>query len=160
MWDSVTGYDLLIAGTGNYENELRVLADGNPRIKFLGTLPQNELGCLYFHAIATIVPSITYETFGMILIESFARKTPVIVRDLGALPEVVADSNGGFVYRTESELLQAIEQLGSSPPLRRRLGENGYDAFLKQWTGNAHLDLYFGYLARISAERPMMRPLL
>lgn len=55
-------------------------------------LPQSELGTLYFHALACIVPSITYETFGMIIIEAFARKTPVIVRDLGALPEVIHDS--------------------------------------------------------------------
>ena len=49
-------------------------------------LPQSELGTLYFHALACIVPSITYETFGMIIIEAFARSTPVIVRDLGGLP--------------------------------------------------------------------------
>ena len=51
----------------------------------------------------------------MIIIESFARKTPVIVRDLGALPEVVNDSAGGFVYRTDEELLAAMRKLAASP---------------------------------------------
>src|ERR1044071_6897196 len=95
FWKRLPNYDLLVAGTGTNEVELRAMAAGNPRIKFLGPLPQHELGALYYHAIACIVPSITYETFGMTSVEAFARKTPVIVRDLGALPEVVHESGGG-----------------------------------------------------------------
>ena len=146
VWKKVDKYDLLIAGTGTYENELRALANENPRIKFLGALPQKKLGALYFHSIACIVPSLTYETFGIIIIESFARKTPVIVRDLGALPEVVQDSNGGYVFRTEDELLAAIENLGKSSIERSQKGENGYNAFLKWWCKEAHLKLYFDFL--------------
>jgi glycosyltransferase involved in cell wall biosynthesis len=92
LWKRVPNFDLLVAGTGTYEKQLRAQAAPNPRIKFLGALPQRDLGALYFHAQACIVPSITYETFGMIIIEAFARKTPVIARDLGALPEVIQDS--------------------------------------------------------------------
>ncbi len=145
-WKSIDKFDLLVAGTGNFEAELRLMANGNPRIKFLGPLPQNKLGALYFHSIACIVPSLTYETFGIILIESFARKTPVIVRDLGALPEVVKDSQGGYVYRTNTELLDAIDSLGSSVIERNRMGENGYRAFLKWWCKEAHIKLYFDFL--------------
>lgn len=145
-WKSIDKFDLLVAGTGNFEPELRAMANGNPRIKFLGPLPQKKLGALYFHAIACIVPSLTYETFGIIIIESFARKTPVIVRDLGALPEVVQDSQGGYVFRTNEELLDAIEILGSSATERNRMGENGYNAFLKWWCKEAHLKLYFDFL--------------
>ncbi|MCG3207745.1 MAG: D-inositol-3-phosphate glycosyltransferase [Anaerolineae bacterium] len=146
LWERVPNFDLLVAGTGNYEQELKAQAAGNPRIKFLGALPQRELGALYFHATACIVPSITYETFGMIIIESFARKTPVIARDLGALPEVIHDSGGGFVYRSDDELLAAIHQLAASPRLRRELGEKGYNAFVRWWSKEAHLELYFNFL--------------
>ena len=115
LWKNVDGIDLLIAGTGTSERQLRAQAASNPRIKFLGPLPQRQLGTLYFHALACIVPSITYETFGMIIIESFARKTPVIARDLGALPEVIHDSGGGFIYRTDEELLAAMNRIATSP---------------------------------------------
>lgn len=145
-WKSIDKFDLLVAGTGNFETELRAMANGNPRIKFLGPLPQKKLGALYFHAIACIVPSLTYETFGIIIIESFARKTPVIVRDLGALPEVVRDSGGGYVFRTNEELLGAIENLGGSAIERNCMGENGYGAFLKWWCKEAHLKLYYDFL--------------
>ena len=153
LWEQVEGADLLIAGGGTQADVLRAAAAGNPRIRFLGPLSQKELGALYYHAAAVIVPSITYETFGMILIEAFARKTPVIARELGALPEVVEDSGGGFIYRTDAELLDAIEQLSRSPTLRDELGARGYRAFIESWTREAHLTRYFGYLESAATER-------
>ena len=153
LWKRIQDIDLLVAGTGTYESELRRLAASNDRIRFLGALSQRDLGALYFHALACIVPSITYETFGMIIIEAFARKTPVIVRDLGALPEVVHDSKGGFVYRTDDELLAAMQRITTSKTLRSDLGENGYQAFIKWWSREAHLDLYFDFLRKIATRK-------
>jgi glycosyltransferase involved in cell wall biosynthesis len=152
FWQQVSGYDLLIAGTGTQIEELREQASDQTQIKFLGALPQRELGNYYFHALATIVPSITYETFGMILLESFARKTPVIVRDLGALPEVVQDSDGGMIYRTDAELMGAIQQIASSPALRDQLGENGYTALVRYWIREPHLERYFEFLEQAASR--------
>lgn len=146
-------WKLLIAGTGGAEPGLRAQAAGNANIQFVGLKSQRELGALYYHAIASIIPSVTYETFGMINIESFARKTPVIVRDLGALPEVVNDSNGGFIYRTDEELLNAMQSLADSPALRTRLGESGYQAFLRFWTPEAHLQLYWDFIDGAAEKR-------
>jgi len=157
-WDRVHDFDLLVAGTGTDEARLRAQAAANPRVKFLGPLPQSELGPLYVHAVACVVPSVTYETFGIIIVEAFARKTPVIVRDLGALPEVVEESGGGFVYRTEDELLDAIAQLGASPQLRSDLGEKGYAAFIRLWSREAHLRLYFDLVNEISRGKGRAAP--
>lgn len=153
LWDRVRDFDLLVAGTGLQEAALRAQAASNPRVRFLGARSQRELGALYVHATACIVPSLTYETFGIIIIEAFARKTPVVVRDLGALPEVVEESGGGFVYRTDQELLGAIESLGGSPELRSELGEKGYCAFVRLWSREAHLAQYFGLLREIALEK-------
>ncbi|MEP6714112.1 MAG: glycosyltransferase family 4 protein [Terriglobia bacterium] len=146
LWESVPGCDLLVAGTGTQDAQLRALAAGNPRIRFLGACTQQELGGLYYHALACIVPSITYETFGLTAIEAFARKTPVIARDLGGLTEIVEDSGGGFLYRTDAELLDALQRISSSPELRNDLGARGYEAFRRQWSRDAHLKRYFEYL--------------
>jgi glycosyltransferase involved in cell wall biosynthesis len=105
---------------------------------------------LYYHALACLVPSVTYETFGIVIIEAFARKTPVIVRDLGALPEVVEESGAGFVYRTDEELLSAMQRIADSPALRVELGEKGYRAFEANWSAEAHLKLYFDLLRKIA----------
>ncbi len=153
LWREVAGHDLLVVGSGHHSAELQQLAADNPNIRFLGAKSQKELGALYHHAAAVLVPSITYETFGIIIIEAFARKTPVIVRDLGALPEVVQDSDGGFVYRTDAELLDAIRQVAGNPELRSRLGQNGYEAFLKYWRREAHMKLYFEFLTKNAVRR-------
>jgi glycosyltransferase involved in cell wall biosynthesis len=153
VWSKVPEADLLVAGTGNYEGELRRMAAGNSNIKFLGALPQKDLGNLYHHALACLVPSVTYETFGIIIIEAFARKTPVIVRDLGAFPEVVEESGGGFIYWTDEELLAAIERIRHSPALRAELGEKGYRAFVENWSKEAHLKLYFNFLRKIALRK-------
>jgi glycosyltransferase involved in cell wall biosynthesis len=153
LWDRVEDCDLLIAGTGTDEARLKAQAASNPRVKFLGPKSQVELGALYVHAVAVLVPSLTYETFGIIIIEAFARKTPVIVRDLGALPEVVRDSGGGFVYRTDDELLGAIARLSASTGLRTELGEKGYQAFLQLWSREAHMRQYFDLLNELSMAK-------
>ncbi len=152
-WKNVLDYDLLIVGAGNQAQELQTMAADNPRIKFLGPKSQRDLGNYYFHAQATLVPSITYETFGIIIVESFARKTPVIVRNLGALPEIVAESGGGFIFDTDEQLLSAITQLGESKALRDRLGEQGYTTFLRIWTREAHLEMYYKMLESLALEK-------
>jgi glycosyltransferase involved in cell wall biosynthesis len=146
LWNRVPGFDLLVAGTGTYEPELRAMAADNPRIKFLGSQRPEELGALYYHAVACIVPSITYETFGMTNIEAFARKTPVIARDLGGLTEVVKDSGGGLLFKTDDELLEAIRRISQSPELRAELGQKGYEGFIRWWCREAHLESYFQFL--------------
>jgi glycosyltransferase involved in cell wall biosynthesis len=153
LWERLPDYDLLVAGAGSYEAELRAQAASNPRIRFLGSQSQRQLGPLYYHALACVVPSITYETFGLTSIESFARKTPVIVRDLGGLPEVIQDSGGGFIYRNDEELLDALRRIASSPDLRAELGENGYQAFIRSWSREAHLGLYFDFLRNVALRK-------
>src|SRR5260370_23565124 len=83
---------------------------------------------LYRRAIAVVVPSICYETFGIIIIEAFSVKTPVIVNNLGALPEVVEDSGGGLIYSGPDELAAAMDRLANESGLRRKLGVTGPDA--------------------------------
>jgi glycosyltransferase involved in cell wall biosynthesis len=153
VWKNVKQFDLLVAGTGDYEKRLREQAASNPRIKFLGSLPQRDLGSLYFHALACIIPSVTYETFGLIIVEAFARKTPAIARNLGGLAEVVNDSGGGFLFTTDEELLTAVHRIAASPGLRSELGEKGYRAFVRWWSKEAHLELYFEFLRKIAINK-------
>ncbi len=152
-------FDLLIAGSGEYEVTLRRQAEDIPNIKFLGRLDQKRLQSLYKSAIAVVVPSICYETFGIIIIEAFSLKTPVITNNLGALPEVVEDSGGGFVYNNENELIAAMQKLAGDKDLRNQLGEKGYQAYRKYWDENAHLNKYLGLIETIKKEKKVnIRP--
>jgi glycosyltransferase involved in cell wall biosynthesis len=146
-------FELLIAGEGTYAGQLKEMAAGAPNIQFLGKLSHSRLQDYYKHARAVIVPSICYEVFGIIIIEAFAQKTPVIVNNLGALPEVVDDSDGGIIYNNEEELLAAIRRLAVDDSLRERLGKNGYKAFLRYWNEESHMQQYLGLIQEVQQKR-------
>ena len=147
--------DLLVVGDGQYGEDLRVQAAGLDHIRFLGRVHPDALAALYADAIALIVPSVGYEVFGIVTLEAFARGTPAIVRDLGALPEAVRASGGGFVYRTEEELLEAMEALRTDRALRDELGRRGYEGWREHWAEEPHLNGYFAAIdeARVLAGR-------
>jgi glycosyltransferase involved in cell wall biosynthesis len=145
-WNDVEQADLLIAGTGSEENALRRQAAPNPRVRFLGPIPESDLGPLYFHALACVVPTLAYETFAMVIIEAFSRKTPVIVHDVGPPPEIARESGGGLAYRDKARLIECVSAIAHSPALRAELGENGYRAYRRAWTRAAHLERYFDHL--------------
>jgi glycosyltransferase involved in cell wall biosynthesis len=138
--------DLLIAGTGTYEAELKRQVNGMANVRLLGSLPQEELRNFYRHAIALLVPSVCYETLGMIVVESYVQRTPVIARNQGGLTEIVEQSHGGFLYRSPGELLAAMERLRTDPALRDEMGDRGYQTFKQKWSESAHLDAYFKVL--------------
>jgi len=144
---------LWIVGTGEYEAVLRRMAQGSCNIKFLGHQSGDRLRTLYEQAVATLVPSIWYEVFGIIILESFARATPAIVRNMGGMPKIIEESGGGFVFNTDEDLLHAMDQLIEDPGLRHKLGQQGNAAFNQQWTADAHIPLYLGYVERVLESR-------
>jgi glycosyltransferase involved in cell wall biosynthesis len=146
-------YDLVVAGDGTYGDTLGRLAEDVPNVRFLGRLGYDDLRRLYQGAIAVIVPSICYEVFGIIIIESFAMKTPVIVNNFGAMPEVIEDSGGGFIYRDQADLVKAMRRLATNPTLRKELGIKGYQAYLKYWSEDSHIRQYFDFIAKTGLRK-------
>jgi glycosyltransferase involved in cell wall biosynthesis len=146
-------FELVIAGDGDYADELKRLAGDCGRIHFLGRLTQAQLRTAYEHAIALLVPTVGFEVFPMVLLESFAARTPVIVRDLGPLPGIVAESGGGLVFRDDASLLAAMERLRSNPTLRDNLGAAGHEAWRTRWSEDAHLEHYFRLIGEIHARK-------
>lgn len=146
-------FELKIAGEGTYEEVLKRLAGKAPNIQFLGKLSQEELKGLYRNTTAVIVPSVCYEVFGMIIIESFARKTPVIANNLGALPEVIEDSAGGMIYNNEEQLVECMKRLLSDREYRTELGEKGYRAYMKYWNEESHVRQYFDLIQEIEKKK-------
>lgn len=155
VFKKLTEYNLLIAGEGEYSRNLLELAENYPNIIFSGGLSQEELREKYKNAEAVIVPSICLETFGLITIEAFAQKTPVIVNNLGALPEIVEKGNGGFVYNNQEELIELIHKIAQNKSLRDELGENGYQSIEKYWSEAVHLREYLGLIESLQAKKDL-----
>jgi len=140
--------DLLIAGVGSFQRELFALAGRARNIKFLGRVNRSDLQSLYLNCTATIVPSLGYETFGLVVAESFSAGAPVIVHAQGALAEMVSTYGGGLMYSDEQQLCDGIDRLRSDRSLREHLGREGRRAYEAQFTEDVHLKNYLG-LARV-----------
>ena len=138
--------DLIIAGKGEYESRVRKLAEGAGNVRFVGHLSRDRLGKLYENAAALIVPSIAYEISTLVVFEAFRGKTPVIVNDIGGLPELVEESGGGFVYGSERELLNAMDRILDEPGLRDELGRKGHEKYLEKWSAGSHIEAYLGLI--------------
>ena len=116
---------LILVGDGPYREELRSQCVGRP-VVFTGFLEGEELATAYASADAMVFPSTT-DTFGNVVLEAQASGLPVIVADRGGPPEIVRRHNSGIVVDVSQPeaLIDAMEQLSSSPPLCRELRSRG-----------------------------------
>ena len=144
---------LLVAGEGRSEARLRRLAGGSDRIRFLGVVNADRRRRLYRNAVASIVPSLSFELFPLVILEAFREAAPVVARDIGSLPEIIEESGGGLVYEGEDGLSEALERLVDDAALRDRLGRRGRAHFEKRWSVEPHLARYFEIIGEIAARR-------
>lgn len=144
------GPDLVIVGSGTYETELRTLATGMPRVKFIGAVPSEQVSAYYRGAEALIVPSVCYETFGIILIEAFRLGTPVLARDIGPFPEI-AGKGGGLLFKDSEELVSLVSRLDQDRDLRERLRLDARQSFEKYWREDVVIAQYLD-VVRDAAE--------
>jgi glycosyltransferase involved in cell wall biosynthesis len=149
--------DLLVVGDGDQAAALKATGADLPNVVFLGARDQRELASLQRHAIALIMPSIGYEVFGIVLLEAFAARTPVIARNLGGMPEAVEDSQAGFTFTDDDGLISAMRTLQQLPDLRRELGDKGHRAYLARWSEDPHLDAYLAIIEEEAGLRRLRR---
>ena len=144
--------DLVVAGTGTHEAALRAHAAGLENVKFLGRLSSEQLAAYYDNAIALVVPSVCFETFGIILIEAFRASLPVIARRIGPFPEIMERARGGLLFQTPDELASALTRLQHEPEYRQQLAANGRRGFLENWSESVVVPAYLHTLLA-AAER-------
>ena len=153
-WTAIPEADLLILGDGDYAGELKRLAGGqSPNIQFLGRKSPEELDAYYRGALGLIVPSVCYETFGIILIESFRLGTPVIARRLGPFPEIVERSGAGALFETEDELVDAMRAIQSDPETRAARSAAARKAFAEVWREDRVLAAFGAAFARAAHRK-------
>jgi glycosyltransferase involved in cell wall biosynthesis len=144
---------LVIVGDGDHGEALRRQAAGLDHVRFLGSVHPTELGGLYKHAIALLMPSICYEVAPLVPVEAFAQGTPAIVRRLGAMPEIVEQAGGGLSFETLEQCREAMETLRTQPALRDELGEKGRQAREREWSEEVHMQRYLGIVDSMLRER-------
>jgi len=111
-----------------------------------------EVRQLYEVAKVCIYPSTLSEPFGLVMLESMAMKKPVIVTNVGGMPEVIKDGINGFVIpaRDFEALAEKINLLLEDNVLRERLGYTGRQIVESQYTKERltkdTLSVYFKFL--------------
>lgn len=103
--------DLLMVGTGSMAGELRRLAEGDPRIRFLDYVSPEKLDLLYRRAVALLAPSLWPEMGNQTVLQAQSCGTPAIVSAAGLLPELVRNGETGIVFKKEDELGAALTRM-------------------------------------------------
>ncbi len=117
---------LRIAGAGPAHTSLWALANGDPRITFLGRVSDDVLVEEYASALAVpFVPE--HEDLGLVTLEAQLSGKPVITCvDSGGVAELVQDGVDGFVVEpTPQALATSMYALAADPELARSLGAHG-----------------------------------
>jgi glycosyltransferase involved in cell wall biosynthesis len=136
---------LAVVGSGELEVHLRRIAGEvglGPRIRFVGSVGDEELPDWYRAADLFVLPTVAYEGFGMATLESLVSGTPVVGTAVGATPELLAPLDGRLVAESpEPHVLaeairRALDLAGDD--LRRRCREYACEHFsweriVKQW---------------------------
>lgn len=147
----VRGADLVVVGGGAQAAELAEVAATNPSVRLTGRLPHNEVLALARSALAVVVPSVGYETFGGVAVEAMALGTAAVVRTLGPLPELV-EQGGGLVFGDDEELVVVLQALTDDQSLSKRLSDEAPGA-VSRFSTTAFFRRYFAILADVAAAR-------
>lgn len=129
---------LLLIGDGDLRDDLQTLANDlgvGAKVIFAGFVRDVER---YYGAFDVFVLPSKVETFGMVLLEAFVAKLPVIASSVGGIPEVVGDV--GSLYPADD--VNALAELMSRA--YQELIENGLSQEQKQRI-QARLEEHFSF---------------
>ncbi len=95
---------------------------------FTGFMPDLELDQFQTIANCAVFPSL-YEPFGIVALESFAAKVPVVVSDTGGMPEVVQHGKTGIVTKVNNpdSIAWGILEILRNPDYAQMLVKNAYE---------------------------------
>lgn len=130
---------LKIRGSGQLERQAREYTAKYrmEHIEFLGRLSKDELSTLISNARFLIMPSEGYyETFGMVIIEAYARKVPVVASNIGVVPELVADRQTGLLFDSGNslDLAEKAGWLWDHPEEVKAMGDRSYLEYREKYT--------------------------
>ena len=97
------------------------------RVTFTGPLGREAVASEMQRAAALVLPSVSDESFGMVLVEAMACGIPVIASDIGGIPTVVDHGKNGLLVppRDARALADAIQRVLDNPAFAQRLGAEG-----------------------------------
>jgi glycosyltransferase involved in cell wall biosynthesis len=144
-------YELLIAGTGSLASSLRQRFADCTHIRFLGSVPHDQMAGLFRAATAVVSPTWGPESFHLVTIEAMSCGTPVIARRAGGSAEAIECSGGGLVYEQPEELLPLVDRLANDGELRESLAAQASSGYQNHFSEQIWMDQYFALIEEINS---------
>ncbi|MDB5248670.1 MAG: glycosyltransferase family 4 protein [Segetibacter sp.] len=132
---------LLIAGSGNgYVSVIKEYCSRLPqtvqsRIKWRVSFAVEEKP-LIFHSLDILVLPSHNESFGLVFLEAWSCKKPVIGVDIGSVRHVITDGKDGLLMNIDDEesLSEKLGELIKDDALRTTMGKNGFEKVKEKYT--------------------------
>ena len=114
-----------------------------------------ELAAFYRGARAVVVPSLWFETFGLVGAEAMAHGVPVIGSRLGAVADLIDDEVDGLLFEAGDApgLARQVQRLWDGPAFAARLGHAAREKALRLWHPQQHLAQVLGVYEAVLARR-------
>ena len=130
---------LKICGTGELEDAVKQEIEDKRicNIEMLGFVEHDRVRQLMAAARALIFPSQVYETFGMVIAESYSVGTPVIASRLGNAGLMVKENETGFrfIHYGPAFLKEAVEKMEAlSEEERKEMNEKAFQVYFNNFT--------------------------
>jgi glycosyltransferase involved in cell wall biosynthesis len=106
-----------------------------PNCDVIGRVPLAEVEKYYCRASIFCLPT-RLEPFGIVFLEAFAHKLPVVATRIGAIPDFVIPGESGYLVEPGEidGLAQALNQLLGDPEKCRTWGRKGYEIVQENYT--------------------------
>lgn len=127
---------LKILGDGPMSGLVTEAAKEMPEIEWLGRRPLEEVYEIVGKAAFLVFPSEWYETFGRVAIEAFAKGTPVVASNIGAIAELIEHGRNGLLFRPSdpTDLAAKINWLLEHPQELRQMRSAARTEFDHKYT--------------------------
>ena len=146
---------LKIVGDGDLQSEVEQAANETIGIEYLGRQPIDRVYDLMGQAKALIFPSLWYEGLPRTIIESFAKGTPVIASNLGAMSSLIEHQKTGlhFTPRSVEELNQQINWMLNNPLQWQQIRIAARKEFEAKYTAEASYQQLMDIYNKVLAQR-------
>jgi glycosyltransferase involved in cell wall biosynthesis len=136
LWESGGNVKFIFIGGGNTDQLKQQAWDLGiwEKCFFTGFMSDEDLDKFQTIADCAVFPSL-YEPFGIVALESFAARVPVVVSDAGGLAEVVRHTKTGIVtWKWDwNSLAWGILEVLKNPGYAKWLTDNAYEELIKRF---------------------------
>jgi glycosyltransferase involved in cell wall biosynthesis len=147
---------LVVLGDGPMRSKWEELVDKlnlKDMVEFKGYVSHREKLYYLSRCRALVLPSI-FEGFGMVILEAWALKKPVIVANVEPQNKIVTHGLDGYVVENKPEIwAKYIHLLIADEELCRQMGNNGYWKLMTQYNIDKQIDELEKLYMKLATER-------